>query len=107
MENVARRLIEASFRDVEQPWTSNRILSAFRAGHLAYNLVPNTMPLTLFTLRLPIVDPDNRGDYLSEGDRAFEAFKLNRAWYSWVEHGKPPELEELRFYTQMRQEFAA
>ena len=106
-DEEALRLIEATVGDVGRPLTSDQILIAFRAGHLAYDLIPNVMPLTLFILGLPIVDPENTSDYLIEADRALQGFKLSRAWYSWVEHGKPPANAELQFYVEMRREFAA
>jgi hypothetical protein len=105
-DDAACRLVEATVKDTG-PFTNEEILSAFRAGHLASELIPNIMPLTLLTLGLPIVDPENAGEYLSEADRALQAFKLNRAWYSWVEHGNAPRDEGLQFYSRMRQEFAA
>jgi len=88
------------------PFTSEQVVHAFRAGKLAYELVPNIMPVTLFTVRLPIVDPANTLAYVREAECALDAFRLNRAWYSCVEHHRVFTDEKLNFYVQIGQEFA-
>ncbi len=103
-EDVAHRLVDDVLGGGE-PFTSEQVVDALRAGKLAYELIPNIMPITLFTVRLPIVDPANTAAYLQEAARALQVFRLNRAWYSCVEHHQAFADESLNFYDQMRQEF--
>jgi hypothetical protein len=88
------------------PLTSEQVVRALHAGKRAYELVPNIMPVTLFTVRLPIVDPRNTLAYLREAERALEVFRLNRAWYECVEHHRRFTDESLGFYVRMCTEFA-
>ena len=64
------------------------------------------MPVTLFTVRLPIVDPANTDAYVREAERALDVFRLNRAWYSCVEHHSAFTEGSLNFYVRIVQEFA-
>ncbi len=89
----------------EKPFQTQEIVDALRAGHLAYKLIPNITPVTLFTVRLPFVDPENAVVYFQEAERALQAFKLNRWWYSCVEYHRAFTDESLNFYDQIRQEF--
>ena len=104
-DDTARQLVDAALEKGAH-FTNDQVVKALRAGHLAWELVPNIVPVTLFTVRLPIVDPANTTVYLREADRALCAFRLNRVWYSWVEHGCSPEEESLDFYHRMREELA-
>jgi hypothetical protein len=88
------------------PLTSEQVVRAFHAGKLAYGLVPNIMPVSLLTVRLPIVDPRNTPVYLREAERAIEVFRLNRAWYECVENNSRFTDECLGFYVRMCKEFA-
>lgn len=87
------------------PFTSEQVVDALGAGNLAYQLIPNITPVTLLTVRLPIVDPANTAAYLQEAGRALHVFKLSRSWYSCVEHHRAFTDESLNFYSHMRQEF--
>jgi len=104
-EDVAYRLVNDVLAG-GGPFTKEQVVSALRAGKLAYELIPNIMPLTLFTVRLPIVDPAHTPAYLREAERALDVFQLNRAWYSCVEHHRTFADESLNFYVRIRQEFA-
>jgi hypothetical protein len=87
-----------------EPFTSEQVAGALRAGKDAYELIPNIMPVKLFTVRLPIVDPANTAVYLREAQRALNVFRLNRAWYSCVEdHLRFSHDESLDFYSWMEQ----
>jgi hypothetical protein len=104
-DDTACRLVDAALES-DAPFTSKQVVNALRAGHLAWELIPNIMPVTLFTLRLPIVDPANTAVYLGEADRALRVFRLNRTWYHRVEPHRPPAEEGLDFYDRMHQELA-
>jgi hypothetical protein len=101
------RLVVDSALERGATFTSEQVVNAFRAGHRTYDFIPNIMPVTLFTVRLPIVDPANTPAYLREAGRALRAFRLNRAWYSWAENRCPPAEDGLEFYERMSQEFAS
>jgi hypothetical protein len=99
--------IECALAELAQASGGSALVEALQAGQLVYDLVPNIMPVTLLTLYLPIVDPENTESYLLESDRARRAFRLNRAWYARVEHHRAPHDERLDFYDHMREEFAS
>jgi len=103
-EDVAYRLVDDVLAGGE-PFTSAQVVDALRAGNLSYRLIHNIMPVTLFTVRLPIVDPANTAAYLREAERALHAFRLNRAWYSCVEDHRAFTDESLNFYSRMHEEF--
>lgn len=75
-EEVALRLVDNVLTG-GMPFTSEQVVDALRAGRLAYQLIPNIMPVTLLTARLPIVNPANTLAYLQEAERALAAFRLN------------------------------
>ena len=104
-DDAAQQLVDALLEN-DAPFTSEQVVNALRAGRLAWELIPNVMPVTLFTLRLPIVDPAKTTIYLREAGRALRVFRLNRAWYWWAEHRCPPADEGLDFYDRMHQELA-
>jgi hypothetical protein len=104
-EDAADRLVDHVLAGAG-PLTSGQVVHALRAGKLAYELVPNIMPVTLFTVRLPIVDPGNTLAYLREAERALGVFRLNRAWYECVEHRRRFTDDSLGFYVRMCREFA-
>jgi hypothetical protein len=79
---------------------------ALDSGRLAYELLPNIMPVNLLTLYLPIADPDTTTIYLREAERALLGFRLNRVWYSLVERGRRSVENGLDFYDRIRAEFA-
>jgi hypothetical protein len=91
-----------AFQNVERGAPSAESLDSAR---VAYELIPNSTPVTLLTLYLPIVDPENTTVYLQEAERALRGFRLKRVWYSWEKHGCPPAEEGLDFYDRMREEF--
>ncbi len=87
--------------------TSERVVRALRAGKVAYEIIRNIMPVTLFTVGLPIVDPANTPAYLREAERALDVFRLNRAWYECVEHRRRfTDDNSLDFYVRMGRELA-
>ena len=90
----------------DAPFTSEQVVDALRAGRAAHDFIPDIMPVRLFTLYLPVIDPANAAEYLREADRALRVFRLNHAWYAWVERRSPPALDDLDFYDRMRQTFA-
>jgi hypothetical protein len=99
-EVEARQAIQnTSAVDAEN--SADDILNALRTGKVAYDSLPNVMPVTLMTVRLPIVDPSKTADYLREARSALATFTLNRTWYSWVEEQCAPALESLDFYRKM------
>jgi hypothetical protein len=104
-EDAADRLVDHVLAQAG-PLTSGQVVHALRAGKLAYELVPNIMPLTLCTVRLPIVDPGNTHAYVREAERALNVFRLNRAWYECVEHHRRFTEDTLGFYVRMRGELA-
>jgi hypothetical protein len=104
-DEAAHQLLNSA-REKAVAFSSEQIVKAFKAGHSSYDLIPNIMPVTLFTVRLPLVDPENTSVYLREADRALRAFRLNRVWYSWAENHCPPTGDGLGFYERMAQELA-
>lgn len=98
--------IEQALAELAQTSDESALVEAMQAGRLVYEAVPNIMPVTLLTLYLPIVDPENTERYLLESDRARRAFRLNCAWYARVEHHRAPDDDRLDFYERMREEFA-
>jgi hypothetical protein len=102
----ARRLIDHAVPR-GGPLTSEQVVHALRTGKCAYEIIPNIMPVTLFTVRLPIVDPGNTSTYLREAERALELFRLSRAWYECVEHQRRfADDKGLGFYVRMCRELA-
>lgn len=106
MPDEAARSVVGSALEKSTEYTSEQIVSAFKNGHHMYGAVRNIMPITLFTVRLPIVDPTNTSAYLREAARALRAFRLNRAWYSWAENHCPSPGNGLAFYERMAEELA-
>jgi len=102
-DHDANRLVTSVLQG-DAPFTSDQVVDALRAGKLAYEAMPNITPVTLLTVRLPIVDPTNTSTYLWEADRALSMFRLNRAWYSCVENHRAFNDENLEFYMRIRQE---
>jgi hypothetical protein len=87
--------------------TSEQVVRALRAGKVVYEIIPNIMPIALFSVRLPIVDPGNTPAYLWEAERAIELFRLNRSWYECVEHRRRFSGDNgLGFYVRMCRELA-
>jgi hypothetical protein len=80
-------LLNNTWKDMEKKvlWDKQKISDAFFIGKLAYELFPNITPLILFTMRLPIVDPDNINTYWREANQAYKAVRLGLAWYECVE----------------------
>jgi len=70
------------------PYSREEISEAFFIGKLAYKLFPNLTPLFLFTLRLPIVDPENVNLYFQEAQRIYNALLLRFSWYECVERNE-------------------
>lgn len=105
-DDAARSLVDSA-RVKSAKFTNEQIVNAFKTGNHMYGAVRNVMPITLFTVRLPIVDPVNTDAYLREAARALRAFRLNRAWHSWAENHCPPNGNELAFYERMAQELAS
>lgn len=97
--------IERALAELAQTSDAGALAEALQAGQLVHDVVPNIMPVTLLTLYLPIVDPENTEQYLLESDRARKAFRLNCAWYARLEHDRAPD-DPLDFYDRMREEFA-
>jgi hypothetical protein len=89
------------------PFTSEQIVAAFRAGKLAYDMIPNITPIAMLTLRLPVIDPANTAVYVHEAQSALHLFRLNRAWYSCVEYHAAFTDESLDFYARIHQELTA
>jgi hypothetical protein len=104
-DEAARSLVDSALQE-RAKFPTEQIVSAFKAGHRAYGFIPNIMPVTLFTVRLPIVDPANTPAYLREAGRAIRAFRLNRAWYSWAENHCSASGDGLAFYERMAEELA-
>ncbi len=104
-ERDARQLVESVLRG-DEPFTSEQVADAFQAGKLAYKVIPNIIPVALFTVRLPIVDPADTIIYVGEATRAVQVFKLNRMWYECVECHRSFTDAGLNFYIQLGQEFA-
>ncbi len=105
-DDAARRLVD-QILPTQGSLTSDQVVRALRAGKVAYETIPNIMPVTLFTLRLPIVDPGNTPAYLREAERVLELFRLNRAWYECVEHRRRfADDNGLGFYVRMCRELA-
>lgn len=105
-QDVAYRLADRLLPDAGAPLTSEQVVHALRAGKLAYQLLPNIMPVTLLTARLPIVDPGNTAAYVREAERALDVLRLNRAWYECVEHRRRLSDDSLGFYVRMCRELA-
>jgi hypothetical protein len=89
------------------PWNTQELVQALYTGKLAYQIFPNATPLTLFAVRLPIVDPENVSVYCEEAKRARDALKLRDAWYYCVERHKRFTNEDYDYdqYIQICQEF--
>jgi len=104
-DETARQLLDSA-PEKGTAFSSEQIVNAFRTGHRSYDFIRNIMPVALFTVRLPIVDPANTPAYLQEAARALRAFRLNRVWYSWAENNCPPTKDVLAFYERMAQELA-
>lgn len=66
--------------------TAEQILSALRMGAIAYELVPNIAPLTLFTVGLPFVDPAKARSYLDLASEIEPLVLLRVHWYQCVEY---------------------
>lgn len=75
-----------------------KIGSAFRVGKLAYEYIPNVMPLGLFAFRLPSVNPVMSDAYKVELRRACSAFLVNRYWYECVERQARFDESQLDMY---------
>jgi hypothetical protein len=97
--------VGSALQELLQPTNGKVTERALQLGRCAYDAIPNVMPVTLLTLYLPIVDPENTAKYLEESDRVRPVFRLARAWYGRVERGVASSDEGLGFYDQMANEF--
>lgn len=97
--DLAIKLIQKLI-DRYEPFTEEEVLSALWMGEILYEIMPNIMPVTLFVLGLPIVDPHDTRTYIEEGKRALVAFKLRTYWYMYVEHKTLPNVD-WHFYDDM------
>lgn len=104
-DDTARSIVDTAL-DKSAKFNSEEIVNAFTSGYHIYGAVRNIMPVVLFTVRLPIVDPANTPAYLREAGRALRAFRLNLAWYSWAENHCPPAGDALAFYERMAEQLA-
>ncbi len=100
-DDIARALID---RLLPGPLTGEQIIDALRIGKLAYDRMPNITAVTLFSVRLPLVDPENTQVYLAEAEWAIDVFRLNRAWYQCVEHRSRLNDESIAFYVDICRE---
>jgi len=64
-DDIAGALIDRLLPDAS-PLTGEQIIDALRVGKLAYDRMPNITPVTLFSVRLPLVDPENTQAYLGK-----------------------------------------
>jgi hypothetical protein len=97
--------LKPALEELLRPSNGGAPAHALLLGRLAYDVIPNIMPVTLLTLYLPIVDPENTASYLVESDGVRLLFRLARAWYARVEHGRIADEEGLGFYDEMAGEF--
>lgn len=104
-EDAARGLLDRLL-PTPGPLTSEQVVRALRVGSILHEALPNIMPVTLLTLRLPIVDPANTLAYVSEAERALTALRLARVWYECVEHHRRSTDDSLGFYVRMSRELS-
>jgi hypothetical protein len=100
-------LLNNTWEDIERKvsWDKQKISDAFFIGKLAYELFPDITPLTLFTMRLPIVDPDNINTYWREANLAYKSVRLGLAWYECVERKSRYTPNREDFCISMLEEF--
>jgi len=87
------------------PFNKEIILEALFAGKLAYDLFPNSTPLTLFTMRLPIVNPQNIALYWQEAQRVYDALMLKNSWYECVERNERYKSQKLDLCIKLYEEY--
>lgn len=105
-DDAVRMIVDPLMKGTE-PFTNVELINALRSGKLAYDLFDNVSAVTLLSLRLPIIDPENTAEYLAEAARALRAFRLNRVWYWCVEKHSRFIDEPLAFYAQIQEELSA
>lgn len=103
---VASELIRFLLKGYE-PVPESEIVTALSVGKLVYDIMHNIVPVCVFNVLLPIVDPTNTQTYLEAGNDALAAMELHVSWYWYVEYKRSPIAENLKLYRELQLEFAA
>jgi len=90
---------------IKIPYSIGEISEALFVGKLAYKLFPDITPLTLFTMRLPVIDPENANLYWQEAQRVYDALLLAFTWYECVERNERYVPEKLDLCLKIYKEF--
>ena len=100
-------LLNEAWENIKEkiPFNKEIILEALFAGKLAYDLFPNSTPLTLFTMRLPIVNPQNIALYWQEAQRVYDALMLKNSWYECVERNERYKSQTLDLCIKLYEEY--
>lgn len=86
-------------------FTPEEVVDALRVGRLAWRIFPNISPVYLFSVCLPIVDPENTSKYCIEARFAYRMSLLSRTWYSCVESSSEFVEDEIKFPIHLAKEF--
>lgn len=97
--DIREKLIESCFENVE-PLTARQIAEVFLLGERAYRSIRNITPLVLFSIQLPLIDPERCDEWTEKASYIADIFEIGRSWYAVIEgHESPPETTD--FYRQM------
>jgi hypothetical protein len=98
-EDIRHQLIMHSFESIE-PLSVDQIAAAHQVGANAKRAIPNIMPLSLFSIQLPILAPTRAQEWAETASYIADEFEAGQSWYSFVEC-QPSPRDTIDFYREM------
>ena len=98
-EDIRHQLIMHSFDSIE-PLSVDQIAAAHQVGAKAKRAIPNIMPLSLFSIQLPILAPARAQEWAETASHIADVFEAGQSWYSFVEC-QPSPRDTVDFYREM------
>ncbi|MDD9586356.1 hypothetical protein [Klebsiella variicola] len=85
--------------------TITDIAKAYKLGRMAYRVMPNIMPLKLFSYLMPICFPERIQEWHNQSNYISDIYKLNRLWYTSIE-GRQLNLDAIDYYQDLIKELS-
>lgn len=101
---VHEDLVSARFEKTDL-LTITDIAKAYKLGRMAYRVMPNIMPLRLFSYLMPFCFPERIQEWNDKSNYISDIYKLNRLWYSSIE-GNQLNLDEIDYYQDLINAFS-
>jgi hypothetical protein len=104
-ENIAIKYIQSVLNNYS-PLTEIQIIDAFKGGGAVYKITLNITAVFLFTIQLPVIDPENTEIYFQEAEKALQAMELRSLWCKFVNRKSNEGIGSFEFYREMMSKFS-